>query len=318
MKKLISLLLVIIMLCSMMTSCDNALMLEAVPHFYSTVDESLTDRDIEFLSTDPRNYKDPGHWWVQLSDIVELTKMRCENGQEEAPLMWVQNSFDSAYYLCLYTYDDSFKPWLEMFDNWFNTDMSAKYYKWYRFDYCEFKDIPREIDGKELIDVLFLCDSVIKKDLISGESYNINFTFYLNVGTNIDKYTETQLIYNKVWKDMLCYRQEMIIDELLDDSKYLFMTICLYDKTSRYVNDFPLYTDENGVVYLYFLSDDGYYLDGEAITHDHVIKRNLLDYYDILLPYFERLEELEPESQKYQVIGIKLDIIEELVFNNMD
>ena len=262
-----------------------------VPDEEYSMDDSLTQRDIEFLATSPKIEEEGRHSVLGLGSIIQVTEMCIENGKTEYPLLWIENDFESAYFLCLY---DS---------------------TWYRFDNCSYEDIPISFEGKKLKDIFFLCDSVIKRDLITGKNYDIPSTFYLNLAIiNSDKYTGTDVINAYVFEEMLLYRSAIVVDEVANNSEHLFLTIYALDQKSWYVGDFRLHTDENGITYMHFWVDYGYYVDGKALAHDEVIQKKLMDCYDILLPYFERLEELEPESEEYQAIGIRIDIIEELLF----
>ncbi len=258
-----------------------------------SMDDSLTERDIAFLATSPKVEKEGNHSVLNLSSIIQATKMCIENGETEYPLLWIQNDFDSACFLCLY---DS---------------------TWYRFDNCSYEDIPKYFEGRELKDIYFLCDSVIKRDLITGNNYDIPSTFYLNLAIiDSDKYTGTDVINAYVFEEMLLYRSDIVVDKVANNSEHLFLTIYALDKNSWYVRDFRLHTDESGTTYMHFWVDYGYYVDGKALEHDEEIQKELMDCYDMLLPYFERLEELEPESEEYQAIGIRIDVIEEILFRS--
>lgn len=300
-------------MCSTMVSCTKS---EDIPYICYTADESLTTFDIEFLSTSPQVFQEVRHSKYNLGSIPQTNQALKGWGDEPYPLLWIQKDLDSARYLCLYTYEDAFKSLLVTIDRIFNTKLSAKYFVWYRFD-CDIADIPLEMDGKSLLNSFFICDSVIKKDLISGTEYNINSTFYLQLGPDPVQ-LKTYYPFLVAWENLLYWRSAIETDDLVNGSQHIFFTEYAGDKKSNWGYDGRLYIDEAGTTYLHFWVDYGSYLDGEAREHDYVIQRELGDYYDILLPYFERLEELEPESEEYQAIGIKLNIVEEILFGNTD
>ena len=312
MKKLISLLFVSIILCSTMVSCTKT---EDIPYICYTVDESLSARDIDFLNKMSNTNKhtrtrEPGGEPL-LGSIIETHHLY--NKQQEK-LFYIENDLDTGYYICLYSSDNFAKNFSVLLDRVFATDLSAKYITWYIFDNCVYEYIPRELNGKKLTDVYFLCDSVIKRDLVVGKDYNIDFTFYYNVGVIEPDYyyTGTQIINSHVRAKMLCYRSATITKKHLEGSEYLFMTTYFKDWISSKAIDFVLHVDENDVVYILLENYDGDYEDGKAIKHDWHIQAILGSYYEIFLPYFERLDEF----QKYQAIGIRLDVFEKLAFKN--
>ena len=310
MRKLISLLLLIIIICTTMVSCTKS---EDIPYICYTVDESLSARDLEFLSTSPQSFEESWHAVYGLGHMVELKKEYKEWGIEPEPFMWIQNDLENRYYLCLYTYEDAFKSLFVTIDRIFNTKLSAKYFVWYRFE-CDVTDIPLEMDGKILLNSFFLCDSVIKKDLMSGKNYNVNSTFYGQLGphpANTEPYN-----WAYIWENMLCYRSEIVTDDLANDSKYLFITHYCRDKQSDNLGDFQLYENAEGVLYIVFDSDEGIYENGKAIIHDDNIQWNLYSIYDTLLPYFEVLKLPGCENCDHQTIGIKFEIFEELLIEN--
>ena len=308
MKKLTSIILILAILYSCLTLVGCGV---RNPQFVVyTRDESVTDRDVEFLESlcDVQLNKHSNYRYRALGDIPELHEYHMYDCDK---LFWIENDFDSAYYLCLYTYDDFFKSISMLIDDIFGTELSAKYFTWYRFDDIDHRDIPRELDGQSLDRIYFLCDSVIKRDLSYGVDYNIGFTFYFPIG--FDSFEmELPLVRYYAWEDMLCYRSSTIIEEHLDGTEYLFMTSMDFDHKSHYVNDTRLYTDENGDVYLALYTNT---------TNDDKLKYELYSLYEALSPYFVRLYDLEPDESKYyhgtyQVIGIKIDIFEEIAFGS--
>lgn len=310
MKRLISLLLIIIIICTTMVGCTKS---EDIPYICYTVDESLSARDLEFLSTSPQSFEESWHAVYGLGHMVELKKQYKEWGIEPEPFMWIQNDLENRYYLCLYTYEDAFKSLFVTIDRIFNTKLSAKYFVWYRFE-CDVTDIPLEMDGKILLNSFFLCDSVIKKDLISGKDYNINSSFYCQLGP-YPAATEPY-VFGDIGENMLCYRSKIETDDLGNNSKHLFMTHYTRDKQSEALGDFQLYEKEDGNLYIIFYSYKGLYENGKAIIHDDNIQWDLYGIYDTLLPYFEVLELPGCENCDHQTIGIKFEIFEELLIEN--
>ena len=321
MKKLISLLLLMIMICSTMVGCTKS---EDIPYICYTADESLTSLDVDFLNemTIPKGNTELGvlRDEPQLGYIIYYENDYDYGNHREGELLYIANNMDGGYYLCLYSSKSFAKTCFVALDRLLGTDFSSKYFTWYRFDNCSYEDIPRELDGKELIDVYFLCESVIKRDLVAGKDYNINFTFYYNVGViEADyHYTGTQMINAFVYPKMLIYRSFAVTDNYFDDSKHLFMTVYFRDTNSAKRNDFWIYTDDNGVEYWTFQVYHGLYGDGRVDVHDDALQRELLDYYDVFLPYFERLEELDSERHHFTRIGIRIDAIEEIGFRQND
>ena len=322
MKRIISLLLVIIMLCSMMASCDNALMLEAVPYFYYTVDESLTDHDIEFLKMKPKMYvrndssdrNSNGCFSGKVSQVTvgNVLNWHFEYDDGIGKMFWIQNDIDNGYYLCLYSDQSFWVSILTYFDSLFRTDYSSKYHTWYRLDGYNYEDIPKERDGKKLEDVFFLCDSVIKQDLISGEKYDVEFTFYYNAG--VDSYFRGRpWVRLDVREDMITIRSSKITDKHLDKSEYLFLTTWVYEKESGSAGEEWLYTDNNGVTYAIFYAYHGEYEDGKAIVHDGELELSVCKY-EAVLPYFEVLE-IPGDEGDYQIIGVRLDTYMEILLN---
>ena len=310
MKKLICLLLVIIIICTTMVSCTKS---EDIPYICYTADESLTARDIEFLSASPQLFKEINHTYSSLSGVAQEFQWYKEGISQPTPLLLIQNDLENRYYLCLYTYEDSFKSLLVTFDRIFNTKLSAKYFVWYRFE-CDVANIPLEIDGKELMNTFFICDSVIKKDLMTEKNYNINSTFYCQLGPNpVDG---EPYAFTIVWENMLHYRSAIDANDLDNNSEHLFLTNYAYDKKSYYGNDYELFENEEGVLYIVFYSYDGLYETGKALIHDEDIQWHLYGIYDALLPYFELLELPGHENADYQTIGIKLEVFEELFLSN--
>ena len=313
MKKIICLFLITIF-CLMSVSCTLS---SETPFVSYTADDSVTDRDCDFLSKIQSSSKgdvqrQPGNE-PAIGRIAELHES--ENNQQ-GKLFYIENDINNAYYLCLYASDGFITKCSVMLDRMFGTTLSTKYYEWYRFDNCSYEDIPRTLDGKELVDVYFLCNSLIKRDIVNSHEYNIEFTFYYQVGVNTNEITlGSEVIDALVDEKMLIYRSSTITEKHLDGLEYLFLTVYFKDWDSDKANDFCLYTDEHGETYLSFQVYEGSYSDGKAYEHDPELQQTLGNCYTDFLPHFKRLYEIESEGYpQYQCIGIILDLVEEIAF----
>ena len=312
MKKLTSIILILAILYSCLTFVGCGIHYNANAYDSFVFDESVTDFDTSFLSKNLRAHEDSYVSYVSFGEIAEGYQTY---GEMENEFFLIQNDLESAYFLCLYTYDEPMKMWCVIFDSLFGTQFSAKYFTWYRFDEYELTNIPKEVDGKRFVAGYFMCNSIIKKDLVKGVEYNAPFTFYRYFGTSELSWADAVSILG-VRDNMLCYRSDFIADSHLNGSEHLFMTTYNLQNKSRYAGDFEIYLDENGVEYLILFSYEGVYENGKVITHDEKIEKELNILYEPLLPYFEIIELPECENCDHQTIIINLDIFEEIAFGS--
>lgn len=157
-------------------------------------------------------------------------------------------------------------------------------YIWYKF--YDLDQISEKIEGMQRSEEKYiLYDCIIEKDIVNGTEYNRQLKAYV-------KYREW------ITPTMLLYFEPACMEEYLGDD---YMEYPQYGGGTL-----EIYTDENGVDYVYFpyevVYQDGSKFDiGKLLFYEH---------YSDLSPYFEYFgEEINERGELYKYAGIRLDII---------
>ena len=168
-------------------------------------------------------------------------------------------------------------------------------YKWYKFDISE--TIPDIIGEDEKIWSFLVLDAWIEKNALTNEECYYEFKYYMDIKTNavpnFFKQYETMIVYT--------FKSNYI-------SGY-------HDTAIRCGLFRPGYVDKNGVSYLVFQEQ---IIHQDGTIDDGLAQGTLKEYYDILKPYFEILEELDDtyesdgETCVRRYVGVKIETLKEL------
>ena len=311
MKRIISLLLIVITLSSLLVGCDigkiwnsgtttspttstttTTLSTSLFPE-NPTVEhaDNFTDEDIEFImhlhgqkmggyATETRHYF--------LSDIIH-------NAQNGTPLYLMH--FENPYVICAYLKPNQAKYQKDNY-GYYYFDVSK--YVWYKF--YEGEIVPETIDDMRLTSFAYLLfDCTIVKDIANDIEYNKQCKYYAKY------YNKNSFTYTK--PDMIMYFRSKNITS--DDDKFIAQPNVNQTK-------YEVFIDENGVEYLFF-EHEAYLEDGSLYynySKDLFYNYNSNDFYDIALPYFEILKEQTYENGTLiKYAGIRLDILLNLEIN---
>ncbi len=251
--------------------------------------DNFTEEDIEFVKSF-QGY----HHMLSCTKIFTFSKMVEEVKIGREYLYYVDVDIENPYYICAYM-DFSI---VDDLNKWGAGCIDITRYVWYKFDAEE--SIPKEIDNLRLGWAFQIYDSVITKDIGNDIDCEHKFKFY-------------SLGYGGVSNFRVIYEHMLIIHHrVLDD---IGITIEEVPKSGRYY-EVGKVADEQLYLKLY---SDALYEDGTISNADN--HKFLEYYYDILLPYIQRVEELDcyfvnvkGETLKLLYLGIDLDDLSQVLF----
>ena len=327
MKRIISLLLIVIMSCSALVGCDwkNIFNKETSPEWEApegVVETTTTDKDgnpitiahsdnftqddIEFVAM--RHSKKMGpNFGVNDVASISLGEM-IRNAQDGffLYLMHIENPYIIVAYL---------KPNLPEYelDERNNYIFDSEKYLWYKFNTTD--KIPNSIDDNKItIFSYLLYDCTITKDIGNNSECNYRCKYYLNY------YRESDNIENS--KKFLAYY--MGREVCSTNNKFL-------SKPANVVENSKIYTDENEIEYLEIFGEKCYYDEnGNLSVVSDYVKEKLWpyenDYYDVLSPHFTYFShtdaKFENQGKEYikRYVYIKMDDFIDVLFeqNEMD
>lgn len=176
---------------------------------------------------------------------------------------------DSVYYICGYGNSTVSTLMYMTFGEW------HWLYDWYRVDSLE--NIEQTINGKELLYVFSVCDAIIERDIVDGTNYNYATKYYSR--QDVEELREIV----PLGETFLLYLRKHVMNNPTDT----------YIVSSSHISDgYSMYVDENGVEYLSFLHEKQIGNDGNPKNYSRDL---FLDYYDILSPHFNLIDELRSE-----------------------
>ena len=314
MKKLISLLLVIIITCSVLSGCDWDSLIDyitpstAAPKWEAPegvietamVDENgnsitiahsdnFTQDDIEFVIylhgklrsvaaiEPPPNYN--------LNDILS-------EGMNGNPIFL--SHFENPYFVSAYLKSDAFEYEL---NKWGEYKFDVTKYVWYKFYNSE--QIVDEIGEMERTkDTYLLYDCIVERDIVNKVEYNKNCKCYMEY--------RGKYVLDKMFSDMLIYFDSGLVSDVTGNSKFIF-----YPEFGS--GGLEIYTDEDNIEYLYF--SYGVYTEDGA-EYKNYAKELFGEHYEYLSQYFEILDEYVNDSGRtVKSAGIRLDIIDDYLSN---
>ena len=315
MKKLISLLLVVVFICSALVGCDGGsifdketstttLKWEAPEGMVETkvTDENgnlltithsnnFTQDDIDFVVMLHDNYKinafnEPASY--TLEDIIW-------NARQKSPIFLMH--FENPYIIVAYL-----KPYQKSNSNEYNFFDTTKYL------WCKFNDsqsIPNTIGDAKLTQHSYLLyDCIVEKDIINGVAYNKKCKYYLNY------YDESS--FNRTTNDMIVWMSGKNIGA--SDSKFIM-------ESGIEVTQYEVFVDDNDKKYLVLVGEMFNSTTGETIN---VAQLYLGEHYDTFYPNFVRNDSLDRieylknggDYYEYRMIQIDLDVFTGLIVNH--
>ena len=261
--------------------------------------DNFTEKDIVFVKSLEKNGEGLAERFspiiMSLVDVIRDTQGN--KGFYQAEL-----DINNPYFICHYYQDNTKYDFLLSFDNIFETSLNKTNFKWYKFENCDFEELPQEIDGMIRGETYILFDGVIVRDIAEGTEQNLTFTYYA-------KRTENFNIFG-IWEDMLFYYSKGLPYFEADNNKHLFLTYVV-----DYANEYQsaLYSGEDETKYLLFYTDHKNY-DIDNLSNNDYLRYQLGEFYDKLVPYFERLEELDTTNSYF--FGIDINKFEEVLLIN--
>ena len=247
--------------------------------------DNFTEDDIEFVLMFNGNKKSGSDqvdapFFLPLSVALDGAK----NNNEPIFLLYMKN----PYVICAYQKPDM-PNYEKDEDGYYYFDVTK--YVWGKFSAKEV--IPDTFEGMTKTDSSYLIyDCVVKKDIVSGNSYEKQCKYYWEYrgkgGMEITR--QKMLVY---------YVNSTDAEMITGDYKYI--KSILYLSVER-----DVYTNESGKEYLYF-KHESYQPDGSI--YQNYSQDEFREYYDILSSHFEVLEEKSSNNKVVSYAGIDLDTL---------
>ena len=316
MKRIISLLLIFIMSCSVLVGCDwkNIFNKETSPEWEApdgVVETTTTDKDgnpitiahsdnftqddIEFVAM--RHGGVTGKVMLPYTDIPAPYTLgeTIRSAQNGSPLFLMH--FENPYIICSYLKSNLPD---EVADEKGYYYMDVSRYVWYKF--YDYKSIPEVIENMQLSTHSYLLyDCIIVKNICTGTIYNKQCKYWLRYKSEYTlNHTKTNMMVLRNRRD----------DITAPDVKF-------FTGNSVIGFGFEVYIDENGVEYLFF-EHESYFPDGSLSRNysENLFYNYTGDLYEIASPHFEILKEyIDENGHLITYAGIKLDVLLQLEVN---
>ena len=251
--------------------------------------DNFTEEDIEFVKSLH------GYQLMLYDPIIHTFSSMVTNVNSGRGYLYYANvDIDNPYYICAY-FDWSVESTLR---EWGAGYIYVNHYVWYKFDSKE--TVPKKIDNLTLGLVLLVYDSTIIKDVGNDKDCEHNFRFYTLGYGEIKE-------FRAIYENMLIHHYEPIDENTIGIEEM--------PKSGRYY-EVGKVADKQLYLKLY---ENALYEDGTISEGDN--RKILGDYYDILSPYIQRVEELdydfiniEGETLRILYLGINLDVLSEVLF----
>lgn len=252
--------------------------------------DNFTDEDIEFVRS-LHGYQDMEEYpkIYTFSEIVN-----CVN-TGKGTLYYVDVDAEAPYYICGYIDMSIEENRMELI-----RPIDITKYTWYK--YYDKESIPEEIENLSIAWGVTAYDAVIESDIGRGEDCNHKFRFR-SIERGLPE--DFRIIYDYM---VIYYWEEAENIEYIRD---------------HWVNDifFRGHTDESGKSYFMLKVGNSVDKDGNMSEYLEQNRAYLENYYDVLCPYFERVEELDRETvdsdgEAFTLIeyGIPVDILTRELF----
>lgn len=289
MKKVISLLLVVVFVCSAFVGCGwindvihggkepQCKLPEGVIETNVTDEngnlltvahsDNFTQDDIEFITLfHNKIWRNQATWPVllNLSDVIRLT-------QYSGSGLFLMH-FENPYIIVAYLKPNQ-TEYVKDEHGDYRCDITK--YVWYRFETTQ--SVPQKLDNMELSQHYYiLYDCTVVRDIVSGVEYNKECKYY------VEYINESSL--NNTTTDMIMYFYG-------ENDEHIYGSDTKFIKESEVTTTrYRVYTDEAGLQYLVLL-DEQY--DSDTGLGYPLADRYLEEYYDYLYPYFVRNEFLD-------------------------
>ena len=203
--------------------------------------------------------------------------------------------FENPYFISAYVKSGVIEHELNKLDK-YTFDITK--YVWYKFYNLE--QVVDEIDGMQRTkDTYLLYDCIIEIDIVNKVEYNKKCKCYVEY--------RGQYVLDKISSDMLIYFDSQLVADVIGEANFIF-----YPEFGS--GGLEIHMNENGVEYFYF--DYGIY-NKDGTEYKNQAKDLFGEHYDCLVKYFEMLNEYVNDYGKtLKVAGIRLDILIEYLSSN--
>lgn len=296
MKKLISLLLVVILVCSALAGCDwNSIFnqnknaddmtsttttttttittTKPKPQIVPTFEygDNLTNEDFYFI-TECAEYLwgYPRFEYDNISDKVDYIQRHNYN------TTFYKISVDiraPMHYICAYINKDFFET--STFPPPFDTEYGyeIEYFVWHKFEYGE--DVPDEIDNCVFVGAFAIFGGIVEKDIVNNKEYNYDCRYIVSLKDGMDDINVDISSKYKLSKDFLYFYSVNL------EGKYIYIED--YNYQSLYHEELStLYMDSNGEPYCLLESFNNYNSDTFAFEN---YRDSIGSFFDEMLPY---------------------------------
>ena len=320
MKKLISLLLVVIFICSALVGCDwsgifnqsenaddmtsttttttSITTTKPKPQIVPTFEygDNLTNEDLYFIKYEAQDLG-LGYWVPAYEDFSGfLEYMRNKTYYEYSV------DFSSAYYICAYLSNDFFETWPFPFAPFSVDDgYEVDYFIWHKFKYGE--TVPKEIGNSYFVGGYILFECTIERDILNNKECNYTYKYfaplqngYEDIGVDITSK------YSGLNNYILRYSKNFY------NVDYIFLTSTSYQKYYR-TDGFTWTIEYNGDMYLMVDSSSDAY-DSETFSFEKH-RKEIGSRYDEVIPYLTVIEKNNGDQGYY--IAISIESLVELI-----
>ena len=323
MKKLISLFLVVIFICSALVGCDwsgifnqsenaddmtsttttttSITTTKPKPQIVPTFEhgDNLTNEDFYFITNKAEYF--PDSYWVTIYD--DFTDFLAYMQQRETYYEFSVD-FSSAYYICAYLSKDYYETSPFPFppfsvENGYLVDE----FVWYKFAQCE--TVPEQIDNCDFIGGFILFDCTIERDILNNKECNYKCKYYAPLENGYaDIGVDLTSKYCDVNSRILRYAED------LASTPYIFLTSNAYHNYYR-SNSFVKPIEHDGEMYLRVDSSSDAYNPETFSFEKH--KDEIGSHYDEIVPYLTVIEYTDGNQGYY--VAISIDSFVELLKN---
>lgn len=313
MKKIISLLLVVIIISSLFVGCDlmnifNQSKVEnttpttittptttkpktqIVPTFEHG--DNLTNEDFYFIQNIAQD-QGLGYWVPEYDDFSGFLQYM---KHPQRTYYKYSADFSSAYYICAYLSKDFFETWPFSFAPFSVDDgYEVDYFIWHKFNYGE--TVPDEIENSYFVGGFILFDCTIERDILNNEECNYKFKYFAPLENG---YTDIGMDITAKYSRLNNYVLRYF--ENFDTEDHIFLTSTSYQKYHR-TNGFTSLIEHNGEMYLMVDSSSDVY-DPETFSFENH-QEKIGSRYDEIVPYLTVIEYTNGNQGYYVAISIE-------------
>ena len=311
MKRLISLLVVVFMICSALVGCKwgNVFNKKATTSHSTTVTtteslikmpiapsfecgDNFTAEDVAFVEHLGRveGVGEPVPY--DFSEIIRMTGISTTLCTAKIDLQ------SNPYFICAYARKDAhFIPFS------FDEGCGVQFLIWYKFN--SYEDIPKEIDNQTFLGAFAIYDAVIETDIINNKEYNRKCKYYVPLDKGV---SEKGIKFQYSLYENVVLRQRC---SALNSSDPMFIQNRLYNKYAILVDVYGCYVDDSGTKY-FVLSRTNKKSTDDSLDIESEISR-LGSYHTDFIPHVEVFDAtLDKDGFEGAYICIKLDTFFEI------